>query len=128
MKIVFRVISPSVIGLFTLIIFFTAITNINIPLISEDRAIFIVLMIANFAMCSLGPIPLTDAGRWLSLFNVSLYVLGFSSLLVFIVVITAKAAPLPVFSSYRNAYMLLGIIVFIKLAVISIHYVISPHT
>jgi hypothetical protein len=31
-------------------------------------------------------------------------------------------------SSYRNAYVLLGIIAFTKLAVISVHYIISPPT
>jgi len=59
MEIVFGIISPSMIGLFALIIFFAAITDNKIPLISGDRSVFIALMIANFAMCSPGPIPWT---------------------------------------------------------------------
>ncbi len=125
MEIVFGIISPSVIGVFALIIFFTAITDNKIPLISGDRSVFITLMIANFVMCSLGPIPWTKPGGWLSPFNIALYMLGVSALLLIIVVITAKTVPIPLVSTYRTAYIILGIIIFTKWALVSVQYFIS---
>jgi hypothetical protein len=50
--------------------------------------------------------------------------LGVSALLLIIVVITAKTVPIPFVSTYRTAYITLGIIIFTKWALVSVQYII----
>lgn len=108
-----------------LIVFFTALTDKKIPMISGDRPVFIALAIINFVMCLVGPVPWTKPGGWLAPFNIALYTLGFFALLLVIVVIPVKTAPLPLVSTYRTAYIILLIIIFAKWALVSVKYIIS---
>ena len=125
MKIVFGIIAPSVIGVFALIIFFAALSDKKLPLISGDRPAFIALMILNFVICFLGPIPWTKPGGWLSPFHIALYILAGFALLLVIIVITIKTLSLPIVSTYRKAYIIIAIIFFFKWAVISAKFIVS---
>ena len=125
MKIIFGIIGPSVACVAALVVFFAVLTDKKIPMISGDRPAFIALAIINFFMCLVGPLPWTKPGGWLSPFNIALYMLGFCALLLIVVVISAKTVPIPFVSTYRTAYFILFIIIFVKWALSSVQYMLS---
>ena len=124
MEVAYFIIGPSIIFVLSLILAFVVLTNKDTPCISGDRSAFIALAIMNYVMCAVGPLPWTKPSEWLSTFNLALYVIGIFALIFIVVVITAKTVPLPFVSTYRTAFTILALIIFLKWAVFTIQYAI----
>ena len=123
MKFAYFIIGPSVIGFLALILVFALFTGTNIPLISGDRAAFIALVILNYVMCAVGPLPRTKHSEWRSSFNILLYIIGIFVLFFIGVVIAINMGSLPFLLSYRTTVIILTIVLIFKWALFSVRYV-----
>ena len=86
----------------------------EIPLISGERKAFIALMIINYAMCAVGPLPRTRPGEWLNPINLVLYIIGIFAILLIVVVVITNRTPKSFLMTYRRGLTLLAIIIFAK--------------
>lgn len=96
------------------------LTGKKVPLISGDKAAFIILFILGFSMSALAGIR--DAGNFqqmIPLVMISLMVLGALAVLLFIV--TLIGIKIPLISGYRRAFVAMATIIASKWAIVHLY-------
>ena len=99
---------------------FAFLTGKKVPLISGDKAAFIILFILGFSMSALAGIR--DAGNFqqmIPLVMISLMVLGALAVLLFIV--TLIGIKIPLISGYRRAFVAMATIIASKWAIVHLY-------
>ena len=96
----------------------------NLPLISEYRGAFVVLLLIGIAMCSFGPLGsvFTTPDGWRQPMNLIAIVLGVLALALVVPVFTGVQVPL--IADERAAFIALAVIGAAKLALTIIHRVV----
>jgi hypothetical protein len=102
----------SALGLIALLLVFVLLTGRRVPLVSDERGIFIALAVVGFLMCTFGGLRGIQPGEWLGWGNVFGIMMGIlAGILIIGMLIGIK---LPSISGYREASLVLVTIILSK--------------
>ncbi len=113
-------IALGVLGAVAILMVSSVLAGKPLPLISSDRATFVVLLIVGMTMCALGPLRKIQPGRWTDPMNVVAIALGGLALLIALVLFSLRGR-LP-FVSERTATLALAAIMLVKVVLATVHH------
>lgn len=99
----------SALGLIALLLVITLLTGKTLPILSDERRMFIALAVIGFLMCTFGGMRSVQPGEWLSWWSIFGIVMGIlAGILIIGMLFGVK---MPFVSGYREATLILACII-----------------
>ena len=114
--------NPAVIGLGILaaLLVFAVLTGRKVPLLSNERAALLALLVIGMAMCTQGGIgPVAASGAWKHPLSILGYLLGAVIIVIGIAALFGKHIP-PLASDYQS-FAAVALLAAVKLALTAVH-------